>query len=175
MGYGATPPPRWGTEEITISAGFEAAAPSRRVTFKLTAKDATWRPIRGYGGDLGSLETIDGVTALIGYGGAKYAERIPVEEGTAITLTMSPKVMMPTYANLFSVALLNTEGSFFGGSADTASGFAVSARSFGNYTSGFNTWYQKITDGQPAALDLTPAATNRIEKADGKPATSTTT
>jgi len=162
-------PAALGTEEITISAGFEAGSPLASVTFKLTAKDATWRPLRGYGGDLGSLETIDGVTALIGYGGAKYAERIPVEEGTAITLTMSPKVMMPTYANLFSVALLNTEGSFFGGSADTASGFAVSARSFGNYTSGFNTWYQKITDGQPAALDLTPAATNRIEKADGKP------
>jgi len=162
-------PAALGTEEITISAGFEAGSPLASVTFKLLAKDATWRPLRGYGGDLGSLETIDGVTALIGYGGAEYAERIPVEEGTAITLTMSPKVMMPTYANLFSVALLDAEGSFFGGSADTASGFAVSARSFGNYTSGFNTWYQKITDGQPAALDLTPAATNRIEKADGKP------
>lgn len=162
-------PAALGTEEITISAGFEAGSPLASVTFKLIAKDATWRPLRGYGGDLGSLETIDGVTALIGYGGAEYAERIPVEEGTAITLTMSPKVMMPTYANLFSVALLDAEGSFFGGSADTASGFAVSARSFGNYTSGFNTWYQKITDGQPAALDLTPAATNRIEKADGKP------
>ncbi len=104
--------------------------------------EGLWSPIRGYSNAQGSISEAGGVTTLTGYGGAKYSERIPVVEGTAISMTVSPeKLLGPGYNNLFAIELLNVEDSFFGGGTDTSSGFAVSAKSFGDYTGGFNLWY----------------------------------
>jgi len=99
-------PAALGTEEITISAGFDAGEILASVKFKLTAKDATWRPIRGYGGNLGSIDTNNGVTAFDGYGGARYTKRIPVEEGTAISMTVSARELVLSHNNVFIVVLL---------------------------------------------------------------------
>lgn len=128
--------------------------------------EGTWSPIRGYNGETGSLEASGGVTSLTGYGGVKYTERIPVEEGTTITLTVSPKVLLSMYGNLFTVALLDTENSFVGSDADTGSGFAVSARSFAKPETGFNNWYHRVTAGEATEVDLTRSS-NRINKEDG--------
>lgn len=81
----------------------------------MTASAAgTWARLRGYDGDMGSVSASGGTTSLTGYGGVQYTERIPVEEGTTITLTMSPKKMLSMYGNLFTVALLDKENSFVG-------------------------------------------------------------
>lgn len=135
----------------------------------MTASAAgTWARLRGYDGDMGSVSASGGTTSLTGYGGVQYTERIPVEEGTTITLTMSPKKMLSMYGNLFTVALLDKENSFVGSDTDTGSGFAVSARSFAKPENGFNNWYHKVTAGKAVEADLS-GASNRINKTDGKP------
>ena len=158
-----------GTEDITISAGFSAGEAVATVTFRLTAQQeaesGAWSPIRGYAGEQQGITESDGVTAFNGFGGAKYNEPIPVEEGTAISMTLSPKGLS-SHPNLFSIALLDTEDSFFAGAADTGSGFTVCARDFSQYQNGFNLWYQTVSEGKATPLD-TAKGSNRINKADG--------
>ena len=110
---------------------------------------AQWAAVSDYTDAAGSITENGNTVTLAGYGYGKYIEEIEVKEGTKLTFQIKPKTLndAPT-RQLFAVAFLNAEDSFFGDPVrDTGDGFAIHLRGFSSYASGCGVFYSAVKDG----------------------------
>lgn len=105
-----------------------------------------WSAQRGYSGGAGSVSDNGTVATLTGYGAATYSDKVAVQEGDSVSVSLSG-MTLASAANQIDLLFMDRGNSFFNSGNDTGNGLRVNITSWGSL-GGFQLKYCGITSGQ---------------------------
>ncbi len=106
----------------------------------------SWSAQRGYSNATGSVSDNGSVATLTGYGAATYSDKVAVQEGDSVSVSLSG-MTLASAANQIDLLFMDRGNSFFNSGNDTGNGLRVNITSWGSL-GGFQLKYCGITSGQ---------------------------